>query len=256
MTADRPVVAPATPAPATTGRARTKARTKHRLHRIRQYHRGAPLSSATRVFTVLAAVRIAGAVSLPLMVLSVGLSAAVVAVLDRAEWAAAGLRRFRLLPALAGTGLVVLAYANTVFATRAAFGRGHDNWTSLIPELFRQMAPGQPVVAGIAMVLCMGILVPLVEEICYRGVLYHAVERSRGPLAAIAATSAGWALVHLGDYGLNPLNGWVICGVLPSVFAMGVALGVCRAWTGSALASAVAQGTANLLLLAWVLWAL
>ncbi|MQS11114.1 CPBP family intramembrane metalloprotease [Streptomyces kaniharaensis] len=248
MTADRPVVAPAAPAPATTGRART-------LHRLRRHHRGAPLSSAARVFAVLAAVRIAGAVSLPLMVISVGLSAAVVAVLDRADWAAAGLRRFRLLPALAGTGLVVLAYADTVFASRAAFGRGHDNWTSLVPELFRQMAPGQPVVAGIAMVLCMGVLVPLVEEVCYRGVLYRAVERGRGTLAAITATSAGWALVHLGDYGLNPLNGWVICGVLPSVFAMGVALGVCRAWTGSALASALAQGAANLLLLAWVLWA-
>ncbi|MGW2254657.1 CPBP family intramembrane glutamic endopeptidase [Kitasatospora sp. NPDC001660] len=249
MTADRPVVAPATPAPATPGRART-------LHRLRRHHRHAPLSSAVRVFAVLAVVRIAGAVSMPLMVLSVGLSAAVVAVLDRAEWAAAGLHRFRFLPALAGTGLVVLAYADTVFATRAAFGRGHDNWTSLVPELFRQMAPGQPAVAGIAMVLCMGLLVPLVEEVCYRGVLFDAVARTRGPLVAIAATSAGWALVHLGDYGLNPLNVQVICGVLPSVFAMGVALGVCRAWTGSALASAVAQGTANLLLLAWVLWAL
>ncbi|MFD7905084.1 CPBP family intramembrane glutamic endopeptidase [Kitasatospora sp. NPDC059747] len=255
MTADRPAVAPATPAPATAGRARTPLR-RRTLHRLRRHHREAPASSAAKVFAVLAVVRIAGAVSMPLMVLSVGLSAAVVTVLDRVEWAAAGLRRFRFLPAFAGTGLVVLAYANTVFATRAAFGRGADNWTSLVPELFRQMAPGQPVVAGVAMVLCMGLLVPLVEEVCYRGVLYDAVARTRGPLVAIAVTSAGWALVHLGDYGLNPLNARVICGVLPSVFAMGVALGVCRAWTGSALASAVAQGTANLLLLAWVLWAL
>lgn len=249
MTADRPVVAPAAPAPATTGRART-------VRRLREHHRGSPLTSAARLFAVLAGVRIAGAFAVPLMVLSVGLSALLLVVLDRGERAAAGLRRFRAGPALAGTALVVLAYADTVFATRAAFGRDTDNWTALVPELFRQMAPDSPVTQAVAMVLCMGVLVPLVEEVCYRGVLYDAVERARGPLAAIAATSAGWALVHLGDYGLNPLNLRVVCGVLPSVFVMGLALGICRAWTGSALAAAFAQGTANLLLLAWVLWAL
>ncbi|MFF1793957.1 lysostaphin resistance A-like protein [Kitasatospora sp. NPDC086009] len=249
MTANRPVAAPAPPEPAATGRART-------LHRLRDRHRATPVASAALLFAVLASVRIAGAFAIPLMVLSVGLSALVLTVLDRPDRAAAGLRRFRFGPAAAGTALVVLAYADTVFATRAAFGRGGGNWTALIPELFRQLAPGAPVVAGLAMVVCMGVLVPLVEEVCYRGVLYHAVERGRGPVVAIAATSAAWALVHLGDYGLNPFDTRVITGVLPSVFTMGLALGVCRAWTGSALASAVAQGTANLLLLGWVLWAL
>ncbi|MEU6231731.1 CPBP family intramembrane glutamic endopeptidase [Kitasatospora sp. NPDC047058] len=248
MTANRPVAASAPPEPAT-GRART-------VRRLRDHHREAPLVSAALLFAVLASVRIAGAFAVPLMVLSVGLSALVLAVPDRPGRAAAGLRRFRARPALAGTGLVVLAYAGTVFATRAAFGRGDGNWTALIPELFRQMAPDAPVVAGAAMVLCMGVLVPLVEEVCYRGVLFHAVERSRGPATAIAATAAAWALVHLGDYGLHPFDTRVICGVLPSVFAMGLALGICRAWTGSALAGALAQGTANLLLLGWVLWAL
>ncbi|GGT40864.1 hypothetical protein GCM10010271_51040 [Streptomyces kurssanovii] len=56
----------------------------------------------------------------------------------------------------------------------------------------------------------------------------------------------------LGDHGLNPLNLKVICGVLPSVFLMGLVLGICRAVTGSALASACAQGACNLLLM----WAL
>ncbi|MFJ5119562.1 type II CAAX prenyl endopeptidase Rce1 family protein [Kitasatospora sp. NPDC088548] len=249
MTADRPVTASGCPVPAVTGRART-------VHRLRAHHRAAPPASAALLFAVLAGARIAGAFALPLMVLSVGLSALVPAVLDRADRVAAGLRRFRFRPAAAGTGLVVLAYADTVFATRAAFGRGDGNWTALVPGLFRQMAPGAPVVAGVAMVVCMGVLVPLVEEVCYRGVLYHAVEHARGPAVAIAATSAAWALVHLGDYGLHPFDTRVICGVLPSVFTMGLALGICRAWTGSALAGAVAQGTANLLLLGWVLWAL
>ncbi|MFD0568603.1 CPBP family intramembrane glutamic endopeptidase [Kitasatospora gansuensis] len=157
---------------------------------------------------------------------------------------------------MAGTALVVLAYADTMAVSRVAFGRGTDNWAALVPELFRQLAPGAPVVGAVAMVLCMGVLVPLVEEVCYRGVLYSAVERAHGGVAAIAVSSGAWALVHLGDYGLQPFNARVICGVLPSVFVMGLALGVCRAWTGSALACAVAQGTANLLLLGWVLWVL
>ncbi|MGW6916528.1 CPBP family intramembrane glutamic endopeptidase [Kitasatospora sp. NPDC054939] len=249
MTADRPVGATVAPAPAATGRART-------VHRLREHHRGRPLTSAARLFALLAGVRIAGAFAVPLMVLSVGLSALVLAVVDRPGRIDAGLRRFPLRPALAGTALVVLAYANTVLVTRAAFGRDGDNWTALVPELFRQLAPGSPLLAGLAMVLCMGLLVPLVEEVCYRGVLFRAVERARGPLVAIVGTAAAWAMVHLGDYGLNPFNARVICGVLPSVFVMGLALGICRAWTGSALASTLAQGTANLLLLGWVLWAL
>jgi hypothetical protein len=44
------------------------------------------------------------------------------------------------------------------------------------------------------------------------------------------------------------LNLKVICGVLPSVFLMGLALGIRRAVTGSGLASACAQGICNPLL--------
>ncbi|MER5863146.1 CPBP family intramembrane glutamic endopeptidase [Kitasatospora sp. NPDC002040] len=224
------------------------------VHRLREHHRAVPVTSAVRLYGVLAVVRIGGAFTLPLMVLSVGLSALALLLLDRKDRAEAGVRGFRPWPAVAGTALVVLAYADTMAAARTAFGRGADNWTVLVPELFRQLAPGAPVLGAVAMVLCMGVLVPLVEEVCYRGVLYRAVEHARGGVVAIATTSAAWALVHLGDYGLQPLNARVICGVLPSVFVMGLALGICRAWTGSALACAVAQGTANLVMLGWVLW--
>jgi membrane protease YdiL (CAAX protease family) len=95
--------------------------------------------------------------------------------------------------------------------------------------------------------------VPLAEEVCYRGVLLHAVSQRYGTTTGVVVTSAGWALVHLGDYGLNPFDLAVILGVLPSVFVMGLALGWCRLRAGSVLASALAQGLANLLLAAWVL---
>jgi hypothetical protein len=56
----------------------------------------------------------------------------------------------------------------------------------------------------------------------------------------------------LGNYGLRPYNPFVIVGVLLSVFLMGLALGACRLITGSVQGSAIAQGTANLLMVVWV----
>ncbi|MFI1016650.1 lysostaphin resistance A-like protein [Streptomyces sp. NPDC020965] len=232
----------------TTTRRRTPA-AGSALTRLRHHHATFPLASAAALFAVLAVVRIAGAYAFPLMVLSVALSAAVLLALPRTGWAAAGLCRFPVLPALLGTALVALVYAESYLATRAAFGEGDDNWTVWVPRLFEDMVPGVPLLGTLAMLLSMGVLVPLCEEICYRGVLYRAVEERRGTYQAIVTTAVAWSVVHLGDYGLNPFNLRVICGVLPSVFLMGLALGVCRALTGSALACAVAQGSCNLLLL-------
>ncbi|MFI9721849.1 CPBP family intramembrane glutamic endopeptidase [Streptomyces sp. NPDC052396] len=218
--------------------------------RLRERHTAAPAASAAVLFAVLAVVRVAGAFTVALMALSVLLSAAVLVVVEREGRAdGAGLCRFALRPAVAGTALVALAYAETFLATRAAFGRGEDNWVVLVPKLFDGLVPGPHWLGVAAMLLVMGAVVPLAEEVCYRGVLYSAVRRAAGGYAAMVLTAAGWALVHLGDYGLHPLNPKVICGVLPSVFLMGLALGVCRALTGSALACAVAQGVCNLLLL-------
>ncbi|MEI5101460.1 CPBP family intramembrane glutamic endopeptidase [Streptomyces sp. PmtG] len=183
------------------------------------------------------------------MVLSVALSAAVLLVLPRERWADAGVRGFPVAPAVLAVALVAVVYGQTFLATRDAFGGGDDNWITWIPKLFEGLVPGAPWADAAAMVLALGVLVPLVEEVCYRGVLYQAVEDRWGVRSAVVVTAAGWAAVHLGDYGLNPYNPKVICGLLPSVFLMGLALGLCRALTGSALACAAAQGTCNLLLL-------
>ncbi|GHA56018.1 hypothetical protein GCM10010330_04380 [Streptomyces tendae] len=216
----------------------------------------APLASAGALFALLAAVRIGGAFSVPVMVLAVALSAAALGLVPRARWADAGIRGFTgWAPLLWCTAVVAVVYAQTFLATRAAFGTDEDNWTRWVPKLFEGLVPGAPWADVVAMVLAMGVLVPLVEEVCYRGVLFRSVERPWGTRAAVVLTAAGWALVHLGDYGLRPFNVQVICGVLPSVFLMGLALGVCRAVTGSAVACAVAQGVCNLLLLGAVhLW--
>ncbi|KUF16295.1 CPBP family intramembrane glutamic endopeptidase [Streptomyces silvensis] len=219
------------------------------LARLRRHHAAFPVTSAAALFAVLAAVRVAGAFTVPVMVLSVALSAAVLVVLPRADWAGAGLRRCAPLPAVLGTALVAVVYAQTFLATRDAFGDGDDNWNTWMPRLFEGTVPGAPWADVVAMVLALGVLVPLVEEVCYRGVLYRAVEVRWGGYAAVVSTAAGWAAVHVGDYGLNPFNWKVLCGLLPSVFLMGLALGFLRAVTGSALACAAAQGVCNLLLL-------
>ncbi|MFD9907018.1 CPBP family intramembrane glutamic endopeptidase [Streptomyces sp. NPDC059063] len=234
---------------------RTDAPRPTTLDRLRLHHAAFPVTSAAALFAVLAAVRVAGAFTFPVMVLSVALSAAVLLVLPRGEWAAAGLRTFAAAPALLGTALVAVVYGQTFLATRDAFGRGDDNWTTWMPKLFEGMVPGVPWADVVAMVLALGVLVPLVEEVCYRGVLYRAVEVRWGTYPAVLATAVGWAAVHVGDYGLHPYNPKVLCGLLPSVFLMGLALGFCRAVTGSAFACALAQGVCNLLLLgATVLW--
>jgi CAAX protease family protein len=165
------------------------------LARLRAYHAAAPVASATTIYLALALalVRLAGAWTMPLMVLSVGLSALVLAVLPRDRWAAeAGLRRFRARPALGGIALTIVAYAVTVGAARAAFGRGHDNWSALAPDLFRSMAPGMPWLYVPIMLVSMAVLVPVVEEVCYRGVLFGAIDRRCGPAVANLLL-VGWA---------------------------------------------------------------
>jgi membrane protease YdiL (CAAX protease family) len=212
----------------------------------------APLATALVAYAVLAAVRIAGAFEIPFTVLSIALTPCVLAAVPRRLWPEIGLKRPQGWPLVLGVSVVVAVYADVIACNWAAFGSTAGNWTTGIPKLFRDLVPGMDVLAAVVMVLAMGVLVPLVEEVCYRGVLFAAVQRHLGVVPAVVLTSAGWAMVHLGNYGLNPLNGEVVLGVLPSVFCMGLALGFCRAVTGSAIASAIAQGTANLLLVAWV----
>jgi membrane protease YdiL (CAAX protease family) len=205
------------------------------------------------MFAALAAVRIGGAFDQRLMVASMALTPAVLLAVPRPDWPRIGLGPIASARALAGgLAATVAAYAAALLACRRVFGPGERNWTSGIRPVFESFAPGRPAVALALAVLCMGLLVPVAEEVCYRGVLHDAVARRAGAGVAVAGTAAAWAAVHLGDYGLHPVHAAVIAGVLPSVFAMGLALGWCRVATSSVLGSTVAQAVANLLLTAWV----
>ncbi len=222
--------------------------------RLGRLYGAAPLTTAGSVFVVLAVVRIAGAFDETLMVASIALIPAILLIVPRAVARDVGLAPISSPRALArGVGVVLGAYALVVAAMALVYRDGPDNWTAGIDTLFTGMFPDDRVLAIVAAVVCMGLLIPLAEEVCFRGVLHHAVGCRWGDGVAIVATAAVWAVVHLGDYGLNPFNPAVIAGMLPSVFLMGLALGWCRVVTGSVAGSVLAQGAANLALLAWVL---
>jgi membrane protease YdiL (CAAX protease family) len=213
---------------------------------LRTRHEVAPLATALGLYLVLAVVRVSGAYQVPFMVLSLLLTPCVLLAVPRDSWPEIGLRPVSGWRLVAGVALVVAVYADVVACNVAAFGSSAGNWTTGIQSLFRDFGP-------LVMIVAMGLVIPALEEVCYRGVLFGAAERTTGVAGAVVLTSAGWALVHLGNYGLVPFNPDVICGVLPSVFCMGLALGICRVITGSCVGSIVAQGVANLLLVAWVM---
>jgi membrane protease YdiL (CAAX protease family) len=81
------------------------------------------------------------------------------------------------------------------------------------------------------------VAVAIAEEALLRGSLFTALEQRAGTVAAIAATSLAFALLHV------PLYGWT---VVPLDLGVGVWLGVLRASTGSVVAPALAHALADL----------
>ena len=227
------------------------------LSALRKSYSERPLATATALFGVIAVVRISGAYLPTALLVSFALTPAVLLAAPHGQLRAMGLRPPGSASSLArGVAVVILAYVVTVGACVLVFGVGRDNWASGLLTVFEgsvpTRGPGHTAVALIIIVVTLAVVVPLAEEVCFRGLLMHAVATRHGPVVAVVTTSAAWALVHLGDYGLSPLNPQVILGALPSVFVMGLALGWCRVATGSVYACAAAQGIANLLLAAWV----
>jgi membrane protease YdiL (CAAX protease family) len=225
--------------------------------RLYGWYGAAPVATAGAALAALATVRVAGAWSTVLMTLSMVVTPAVLVLVPRRRWPEIGLvGPGRPAAVTAGLAVVGGAYAAGVAGSFAAFGRGVENWLTWVPALFAQLVPGPaPLRVAVALV-CLGLVVPVLEEVCYRGVLFDAARRRAGPTGAVVITALVWAAVHLGDYGLNPLTPGAVAGSQLSVFAMGLALGYCRLRTGSVVACVVAQGAANLALYGMLLTAL
>jgi membrane protease YdiL (CAAX protease family) len=219
------------------------------MHRLHGAYEAAPVATAAVGVAALASVRVAGAWSAALMTLSMVVTPLVLLAVPRRRWRRIGLVRPGPAAAVAaGLAVVAGAYAASVAGSFAAFGRGVDNWLTWVPRLFAELVPGPTPLRVAVALLSLGVVVPVLEEVCYRGVLFDAARRRVGPVGAVVTTAAVWAGVHLGDYGLNPLTPGAVAGSQLSVFAMGLALGYCRLRTGSVAACVVAQGAANLAL--------
>jgi hypothetical protein len=86
------------------------------------------------------------------------------------------------------------------------------------------LAAGTPLRVAL-LVAVLGLAVPLVEELFFRGALFGALRRGMAPLAAAVVTAVGFALSHL-----EP-RGW------PALVLVGAVLGYLRAASGSMLPS-------------------
>lgn len=215
-----------------------------------------PIRTVIVLYLGLAAVRIAGAYQSLVLIIALVVTPIALAAVPVRHWRGIGICRPRGRVALiAGIAVTVAAYALSVGTAVLVVGTGNDNWAAGLLGFFRLgIGAGQvgTVVDIGAAVIGLGVVVPLLEEVFYRGLLHSALLPQVGRWGTVLLTASAWALVHLGDYGLHPFNALVIATVLPSVLIMGVALGWTRIWTGSALGSAIAQGVANLLLALWV----
>lgn len=149
---------------------------------LRKRHDVTPPATTLTLYLLLAVVRVAGAYELPFMVLSLVLTPCALLVLPRSRWPEAGLRPSSGSRLAVGLTLVVAVYAAVIVANTAAFGLSRDNWATSIPTLFQQLTSESATLATVLMVVAMGLAVPALEDVCYRGALFVSVERPLGLL--------------------------------------------------------------------------
>jgi len=123
------------------------------------------------------------------------------------------------LGAAIGLALVIVTFAGAEIAG-----------VSRVPGLGRADATFVPWAA-------VTIVVAFAEEAVLRGVLFDRLRRAGGPVAAIVATAALFALMHV------PLYGW---HVVPLDLTVGLALGGLRLATGGVIAPTIAHAVADL----------
>lgn len=98
--------------------------------------------------------------------------------------------------------------------------------------------------ASLIALAAFGVLIaPALEELVFRGFLFPVIERSHGPVAAVLATSALFAVLHAQQYGGH----WQILSLL---FLVGCALGTVRARTGVTATSTLMHAAYNATLFA------
>ncbi len=112
-------------------------------------------------------------------------------------------------------------------------------------------APVEAIVSwpsGTLAVALIAVVVPIAEELFFRGFLYGTLARRFGEAVAFVATVLLFALAHLPQE-------WGAFGSLASIFIAGVGFTALRWWTGSSLAPTLAHLAHNTLIVALTLGA-
>lgn len=161
---------------------------------------------------------------------------------------AAAALRTALLPL--GDGLSTFIFAACLFAITFADGQHRDQarWERgkaivlgagvgllLVAPLITDHVAGRPLSSFWSWAAIAAIVATL-EETAIRGVLYRHWRDEAGPAAAILAGAAVFALIHLSRYGI---------AAMPLDFAVGLALGGLRLWSGRVLPCAIAHTMAD-----------
>jgi membrane protease YdiL (CAAX protease family) len=115
-------------------------------------------------------------------------------------------------------------------------GALNAQWIEPDPLFLEAMEELQPTgLAGwAALALVAAILVPLAEELLFRGILQEAAQPALGPLPAAIIVGLIFAAAHFEPWYLLPLS------------VIGVVLGLARLATGSVIATAIIHGSYNL----------
>ena len=116
------------------------------------------------------------------------------------------------------TGLAILLFLLTMFIVWKFGGQETD-----LQRILQSSRAAALVVAFIAATTA-----PLVEEVIYRGVLYSALQRLTGPIAAVLVVTALFAGLHVHQY-------WPDAGAISSILFLSLVLTSIRARTGRLL---------------------
>ncbi len=168
---------------------------------------------------------------------------------------------------LVALGLIYRAsreFSSLGFLTNMALRKGRSSWTTVaaLPAVIgtafayvsswiiwvRSVQPPTPLyevleqTQSASLLLVFGamatLIVPLIEEIIFRGYFFYVVNKAKGERFAVYVVSIVFAFLHMGQY----WGDWAAIGM---VVVLGFTLTILRARTGSTLASVIAHYAYN-----------
>jgi membrane protease YdiL (CAAX protease family) len=167
----------------------------------------------------------------------------------RLDWATLGLRPAPLR-ALAAAVLAFVAYLAVAESTGKLLGLDPEGM--LARELMSDLVPAQASPTYILFaVLFIGIFVPAVEELIFRGFLIGWLRERSNAVLAVALSALGFAVVHLYFVATELQFGLFVTA---QIFVLGLLLGWLAVWSRSLWPPIVLHVVNNLVVVAGAVW--